>query len=43
MSESLQRATENKVGGNVSQVSDAQKATQIVEFSEIKGNLTQQC
>ena len=42
MSESLQRATENKVGGNVSQVSDAQKATQIVEFSEIKGNLTQQ-
>ena len=42
MSESLQRASENKVGGNVSQVSDAQKATQIVEFSEIKGNLTQQ-
>jgi murein L,D-transpeptidase YcbB/YkuD len=42
MSKSVQRASENTVGGNVRQVSDAEQATQIVEFSEIKGNLTQQ-
>ena len=42
MSKSVQRASENKVGGNVRQVSDAEQATQIVGFSEIQGNLTQQ-
>jgi hypothetical protein len=42
MSESQQRQTGNKVGGNVVQQSDAEKATQVVESSEIAGSLTQE-
>jgi hypothetical protein len=42
MSESEQRASGNKVGGNVVQRSDADKAKQMVESSEIAGNLTQE-
>src|ERR1700749_833030 len=42
MSESQQRQTGNKVGGNAIQRSDAEKATQVVESSEIAGSLTQE-
>jgi hypothetical protein len=42
MSESKQRQTGNKVGGDSAQRSDAEKATQIVESSEIAGSLTQE-
>ena len=42
MSESTQRQTGNKIGGNSIQRSDAENATQIVESSEITGSLTQE-
>src|SRR5262249_23940809 len=42
VSESEQRASGNKVGGNVVQRTDADKARQIVDSSEIAGSLTQE-
>ncbi len=42
MSESNMQASGNKVGGNVVQRSDAEKATMVVENSEIGGSLTQE-
>jgi paraquat-inducible protein B len=42
MSKSKQRATGNKVGGNLTQRSDAETSEQIAESNRIEGDLTQE-